>query len=95
MAAAAGWLAEDAQGRRLHRALGDAARAWERERRDPGGLYRGARLAAALDWAATHDPDLDATERAFLGPQPRPSGRAQRRLRLVLARRGRARVSRP
>ena len=33
----------------------DAARAWDADARDPGGLYRGARLAAALDWAAGHD----------------------------------------
>ena len=31
-----------------------------------GELYRGARLAAALDWAADHDPELNASERAFL-----------------------------
>jgi DNA-binding SARP family transcriptional activator/WD40 repeat protein len=80
-----GWLEEDAQGRRLHRALGVAARAWERDARDSGGLYRGARLAAALDWAAGHDGELDATERAFLEAARRASGRAQRRLRLVLA----------
>ena len=59
--------------------------------RDPGGLYRGARLAAALDWAASHDPELDATERAFLDAARRASGRAQRRLRLVLAGVARAR----
>ena len=73
------------QGRRLHRRLGDAARAWDADARDPGGLYRGARLAAALDWAAGHDAELNATERAFLDASRRASGRAQRRLRMVLA----------
>ena len=80
-----GWLAEDAQGRRVHRALREAARAWDQDARDAGGLYRGARLAAALDWAANHDPELEPIERAFLDAARRAGGRAQRRLRLVLA----------
>jgi WD40 repeat protein len=80
-----GWLEEDVQGRRLHRRLSDAARAWDADGRDPGSLYRGGRLASALDWAAEHDPELSATERAFLDDSRRASGRAQRRLRAVLA----------
>ena len=65
-------------------------RAWEADARDPGGLYRGAPLAAALDWAAEHGDELDATERAFLEAGRRASGRAQRRLRAGLAGRRRA-----
>lgn len=80
-----GWLDEDVEGRRLHRQISAAARAWDADARDPGGLYRGARLASALDWAADHDPDLNATERAFLDDSRRVSGRAQRRLRTMLA----------
>jgi WD40 repeat protein/DNA-binding SARP family transcriptional activator len=79
------WLDEDVQGRRLHRQLSDAARAWDADARDPDGLYRGARLASALDWAAEHEPELNATERAFLDDSRSASGRAQRRLRVVLA----------
>jgi WD40 repeat protein/DNA-binding SARP family transcriptional activator len=79
------WLAEDAEGRRLHRRLGDAARAWDADARDPGGLYRGARLAAALDWAAGHATELSPAERAFLADSRSASGRAQRRLRMMLA----------
>ena len=86
---APGWR-RTSQGRRLHRQLGDAARAWDADARDPGGLYRGARLASALDWAADHDPELNATERAFLDDSRRASGRAQRRLRLGARGRGRA-----
>ena len=78
------WLAEDAEGRRLHRRLRDAARAWEGDARDPGGLYRGARLAAALDWAAANDAELSPAERAFLADSRSASERAQRRLRIVL-----------
>jgi WD40 repeat protein/DNA-binding SARP family transcriptional activator len=80
-----GWLEDDAQGRRLHRHLRGAAREWQVRGRDPGELYRGARLAAALDWAAGHDPELTATERAFLDASRTASGRAQRRLQMVLA----------
>ena len=79
------WLDEDVQGRRLHRRLSKAARAWDADGRDPGGLYRSARLAAALEWAADRDPELTATERAFLDDSRSASGRAQRRLRMVLA----------
>ena len=76
-----GWLDEDVQGRRLQRRLSEAARAWDADDRDPGGLYRGARLASALEWAAGHEDELNATERAFLDESRRASGRAQRRLR--------------
>jgi WD40 repeat protein/DNA-binding SARP family transcriptional activator len=80
-----GWLEDDAQGRRLHRHLRVAARDWDVGGRDPGELYRGARLAAALDWSAAHDPELNAVERAFLDHSRAASQRANRRLRLVLA----------
>ena len=79
------WLGEDADGRRLHRRLGDDARAWVADERDQSGLYRGARLAAALDWAAGHAAELSPAERAFVEDSRRASGRAQRRLRMVLA----------
>jgi WD40 repeat protein/DNA-binding SARP family transcriptional activator len=79
------WLEEDAHGRRLHRRLRAAAREWQAGGRDPGELYRGARLASALDWATDHDPELRTTERAFLDASRTASGRAQRRLRMVLA----------
>jgi WD40 repeat protein len=79
-----GWLDDDEQGRRLHRQIGDAARAWDADARDPGGLYRGARLTGALEWRATHEGQLNATERAFLDASAAAAERAQRRLRLVL-----------
>ena len=79
------WLEEDAEGRRLHHHLGIAAREWDARGRDPGELYRGARLAAALDWSAAHDLELDEVERAFVDESRAASGRSQRRLRAVLA----------
>jgi WD40 repeat protein/DNA-binding SARP family transcriptional activator len=79
------WLNEDADGRRVHRHLTEAARAWDTGSRDPGELYRGARLASALEWWSGHDADLNATERAFLAESRSASQRSQRRLRAVLA----------
>jgi DNA-binding SARP family transcriptional activator len=61
-----GWLEEDVQGRALHRHLIGAAKEWDAAGRDPGELYRGARLTGALDWADAHDADLNPLERAFL-----------------------------
>ena len=80
-----GWLDEDAQGRRLRRHLRATAREWERGGRDPGELYRGARLASALDWASGHDLELTAPERSFLDASQSASERMQRRLRAMLA----------
>ena len=87
-----GWLEADAEGRRLHQHLIAAAREWRDSERDPAELYRGARLAAALDWAAEHDPELNELERAFLDESRAASEReaerqrrAVRRLRTLLA----------
>lgn len=60
------WLNQDRDGLRLHRQLTQAAREWEALQRDPGALYRGARLAQALEWAAANPDALNAQERAFL-----------------------------
>jgi WD40 repeat protein len=79
-----GWLEDDAQGRRLHRQISDAAQAWDADARDPGGLHRGARLSAALEWRSHNEELLNATERAFLDASQAAAERAQRRLRLVL-----------
>ena len=45
------WLNEDREGLRQHRHLTGAALAWQELDRDPGELYRGARLTQALEWA--------------------------------------------
>lgn len=52
----ADWLDEDAQSRRLHRHLTQAASEWAAGGRDPSELYRGARLAATLEWADAPAP---------------------------------------
>jgi WD40 repeat protein/DNA-binding SARP family transcriptional activator len=83
-----GWLEEDREGRRLHRQLAEAASQWVAHDRDPEQLYRGARLAAALDWAKQHQTDLNEHEREFLtassdrhARQLRSARRSARRLR--------------
>jgi WD40 repeat protein len=60
------WLEEDEQGRALRRHLAPAARDWAQSGRPGAELYRGARLASALDWAAGHAGDLNAAEEEFL-----------------------------
>ena len=60
------WLEEDRMGRRIHAHLIAAAREWDMARRDPGELYRGARLANALEWAARNREWLNAVEREFI-----------------------------
>ena len=85
------WLEEDVQGRLQHRHLTLAATEWEAAGRDPSALYRGARLAGALDWATEHAPDLNQLERHFLDESQAASvreasrqRRTNRRLRALL-----------
>ncbi|WP_405834200.1 hypothetical protein [Streptomyces sp. NBC_00105] len=61
-----GWLTEDRDRLLLHRQLTDATAGWAAHDRDPHALYRGARLAAALDLAAAHGTRLTSRERRFL-----------------------------
>ncbi|MFE6840193.1 WD40 repeat domain-containing protein, partial [Streptomyces sp. NPDC057705] len=61
-----GWLTEDRDRLLLHRQLTDATAGWEVHDRDPHALYRGARLAAALDLAAADGTRLTSRERLFL-----------------------------
>jgi WD40 repeat protein/DNA-binding SARP family transcriptional activator/energy-coupling factor transporter ATP-binding protein EcfA2 len=61
-----GWLDEDVEGQRILRHLTGAADTWEAMGRPDSELYRGARLAQALDWRDHAYADLTPTERAFL-----------------------------
>jgi WD40 repeat protein/DNA-binding SARP family transcriptional activator len=87
-----GWLEEDADGRRLHQQLIDASRDWHAGGRDRGELYRGARLAATLEWCAGHAGELNELERTFVDDSRAEAEReheyqrrANRRLRSLLA----------
>ncbi|MFH8612217.1 NACHT and WD repeat domain-containing protein [Streptomyces sp. NPDC018029] len=76
------WIDEDRTKLLLRQRLSDAATAWDRERRDPGALYRGTRLDAAEDSFAAPDSGLTTLERDFLTA----SGAARDRERLAAAR---------
>lgn len=60
------WLNENRESLRLHRQLARDAREWERLNRDAGALYRGARLARALEWAVDHSDETNGLEYEFL-----------------------------
>ncbi|MEA2184070.1 MAG: hypothetical protein QOF69_3255 [Solirubrobacteraceae bacterium] len=60
-----GWIDDDRGGLLIHRRLTEAAREWKHLSRDPGALDRGARLAAAREWATDLNV-LSPLERAFL-----------------------------
>ncbi|MDX6539141.1 MAG: hypothetical protein QOI71_751 [Gaiellales bacterium] len=79
------WLAEDAEGRRLHRHLTQTAADWDAGDGDAGELYRGARLSAALEWAdaGDHALALNALEREFLDQSRAASVRESERQRRV------------
>jgi WD40 repeat protein/class 3 adenylate cyclase/tRNA A-37 threonylcarbamoyl transferase component Bud32 len=86
------WLDEDRAGIRAHQQLGDAARLWDAGGRETSDLYRGARLAGAIELAQGGRAELNATERAFLDAaaeeadrERRAEQRANRRLRALLA----------
>ncbi len=61
-----GWLDEDVEGQRILRHLAGAADTWDTMGRPDSELYRGTRLARALDWRERSTPDLTPTERTFL-----------------------------
>jgi WD40 repeat protein len=60
------WLEDDTEGQRILRHLAVAADTWNAMARPDSELYRGVRLAQALDWRQQTGPDLTAVERAFL-----------------------------
>jgi WD40 repeat protein len=92
------WLDEDVEGQRILRHLAGAADTWDAMDRPASELYRGARLAHALDWRLRAAPDLTLTEQAFLDTsqvladteqrtaqdQARHRARQNRRLRALL-----------
>jgi class 3 adenylate cyclase/WD40 repeat protein len=77
-----GWLEEDREGRRLRQHLIVASREWVDRGKDPGELYRGARLSAALDYTTDHTLELNELEREFV-----TTSRAQSQRELIRQRR--------
>ena len=60
------WLDDDVEGQRILRHLALTADAWDTMDRPDSELYRGVRLAQALEWQRRANPDLTPAERAFL-----------------------------
>jgi WD40 repeat protein len=77
------WLDDDREGRLIHRRLTEAAQEWETLGGDPETLYRGARLAAATEWAACHDDEMNELERTFLAEGRQASERDADRQRRI------------
>jgi WD40 repeat protein len=77
------WIEEDTQGRRLRRHITQAAAEWDAAGRDQGELFRGARLAAALDWTAEHALDVNELEREFVGESREASEKDTKRVRRI------------
>jgi WD40 repeat protein len=92
------WLDDDAEGQRIRRHLTIAAESWAAMAHSSSELYRGVRLARALEWRCRTSPDLDDVERSFLDASERAEhdhelalaeharrqARANRRLRLIV-----------
>jgi WD40 repeat protein len=78
------WVEEDRHALLVRQQLAEAVAAWRRSGQDRGDLYRGARLAAALDWSNGRT-DLTRDEQAFLQASDRDRRRTTRRLRVLVA----------
>ncbi|MGH3129304.1 MAG: protein kinase domain-containing protein, partial [Gaiellaceae bacterium] len=77
------WIEEDTEGRRLRRHITEAASEWDAAGRDQGELYRGARLAVALDWSTDHAFELNELERQFVTESREASEQETKRVRGV------------
>lgn len=94
-----GWLDDDIEGQRIRHHLSAAADAWDALGRPDSELYRGVRLARALEWSAAEDTALTEVEQQFLETSSRHAKAEQqsiverasaqarmiRRLRIALA----------
>ena len=93
-----GWLDDDIEGQRIRHHLSASADAWQALGRPDSELYRGVRLARALEWSADKGTALTEGERQFLEAsshhaeakhqgivdRARAQARLIRRLRIVL-----------
>ena len=82
------WLEEDRERLQTRRKLAAAAQEWETLDREAEAVYRGARLAAAEEWAEADEGELGESERAFLAASRRAEDAAEeaarRRFRLTV-----------
>lgn len=72
------WLNENREGLRIHRNLTEYAQTWIELGRDSDALYRGARLAQAIEWAEENSDDLSLLEKEFLTVSQQEVEKAER-----------------
>lgn len=60
------WVVENRAGLRVQRQLAADVARWVRLNRDPGSLYRGARLEQTMEWAADNPTEFNPVEQEFL-----------------------------
>ncbi|GAA1198522.1 hypothetical protein GCM10009675_12650 [Prauserella alba] len=77
------WVEAERQDILVRQRLDEAAANWRDGEQDRGDLYRGARLATALEWADGRE--LTENQRAFLHASRREQQRSTRRLRGAVA----------
>jgi WD40 repeat protein len=77
------WIEEDRAGLRILRRLTEASREWQTGR-DESLLYRGARLAQAVEWRERNEGALNEMEREFLNQSVAQHKAAERRRRRVI-----------
>jgi len=81
-----GWLDHDREALIRHRQLTQDVNDWLKLERDPGALYRGARLAQTLAWTADSPEPLSVAESEFLdASRAAAEEEAQRARRLAAA----------
>jgi WD40 repeat protein len=77
------WIEEDRAGLRILRRLTEAAREWQTAK-DESLLYRGARLAQAVEWREKNRAALNEMEREFLSQSVAGHKAAERRRRRII-----------
>lgn len=76
------WLEEDRESLRVQRHLTESSEDWDRRGRDSGDLYRGNRLAQAVEWATAHRGEMNPLEDTFLNASRQAQSRERRALRM-------------
>jgi WD40 repeat protein/energy-coupling factor transporter ATP-binding protein EcfA2 len=77
------WIEEDRAGLRILRRLTEAAREWQTAK-DESLLYRGARLAQAVEWRERNESALNELERNFLNASVAGQQAIERRRKRVI-----------
>jgi tetratricopeptide (TPR) repeat protein len=86
------WLNENREGLLRHRQLTDAVNEWLKDGRDPGYLFRGARLRQTLSWIDTAPDPLSLDELAFLEASRAAAAEEEKQARQLASARQRQRV---